>query len=129
VTSDVFARHTPLSRLHEDMISKNSGKKGRLPWPPFFIGSYCFKRGVEIWRHFAMINDTVKDIIAPCFWGAAVNSLDLESDKFLIVGRVLEHGGDRQVAFVFAIFNRKDIIQVVQQSSYLSPKTVNYGCL
>ena len=37
-----------------------------------------------------MINDTVKDIIAPCLWGAAVNLLDLEADKFLIIERVLE---------------------------------------
>ena len=73
-----------------------------------------------------MINDTVKDIIAPCLWGAAINSLDLEADKFLIIERALEHGGDRQIEFVLATFKYDDIIYVVQQSSYLSPKTVNY---
>ena len=51
-----------------------------------------------------MINDTVKDIIAPCLWGAAVNLLDLEADKFLIIERVLEHGGDRQIEFVLGNF-------------------------
>lgn len=55
--------------------------------------------------------------------------LDLESDKFLIIERVLEHGGDRQIEFVLANFKHEDIIGVVQQSRYLSPSTVNYWCL
>ncbi|MBI2470867.1 MAG: hypothetical protein HYV59_06445 [Planctomycetes bacterium] len=75
-----------------------------------------------------MISDAGKDIISPCLWGAAVNSLDIEADKFLIIERALEHGGDRQIEFVLATFEREDIIHVVQQSSYLSPKTVNYWC-
>ena len=37
----------------------------------------------------AVISNTVKDIIAPCLWGAAVNLLDLKADKFLIIERVL----------------------------------------
>lgn len=76
-----------------------------------------------------MISDTVRDIIAPCLWGAAVNLLDLESDKSLIIERILEHGGDRQIEFVLANFKHEDIISVVRESRYLSPMTVNYWCL
>jgi len=47
-----------------------------------------------------MISDTVKDIISPCLWGATVKLLDMEADKFLIIERLLKHGGDRQIEFV-----------------------------
>ena len=33
--------------------------------------------------------------------------LDLEADKFLIIERVLEHGGDRQIEFVFSQFQTR----------------------
>lgn len=76
-----------------------------------------------------MIKDTIRDIISPCLWGAAIKSLDIEADKFLIIERILEHGGDRQIHFMMTNYNREDIIHVVKESSYISPKTVNYWCL
>lgn len=76
-----------------------------------------------------MISDTVMDIISPCLWGAVVRLLDMEADKFLIIERLLEHGGDRQIEFVLSNYEYADIIRVVRESSYLSSKTVNYWCL
>ncbi|MBI3599673.1 MAG: hypothetical protein HY097_03400 [Nitrospinae bacterium] len=76
-----------------------------------------------------MIDKTARDIISPCLWGAAINSLDIEKDKFLIIERILEHGGDRQIDFIFTTYKRKDIINVIKESPYLSRRTVNYWCL
>ena len=76
-----------------------------------------------------MISDTVKNIIAPCLWGAAVNLLDLEADKFLIIERVLEHGGDRQIEFVLANFKHEDIIYSCTAKFLSESQTVNYWCL
>ena len=76
-----------------------------------------------------MISKTGKDIIAPCLWGADMDSIDMEGDKLLIIERVLEHGGDKQVRFILDYYTSEDIIKVVRESSYLSPRTVNYWCL
>lgn len=70
-----------------------------------------------------------REILRSCLWGAAVDGLDIETDKFLIIERILEHGGDRQIEFMLSNYGNEDIIRVVRQSSYLSPKTVNYWCL
>lgn len=76
-----------------------------------------------------MHNRSPDEILHPCLWGANINSLDIQSDKFLIIERVLEHGGDEQVRFVMETYSKDDIIQVVKESSYLTPKTVNYWCM
>ncbi|HHT9116751.1 MAG TPA: DUF6922 domain-containing protein [Candidatus Wunengus californicus] len=55
--------------------------------------------------------------------------LDLESDKFLIIERSLEHGGNKQIEFVLDYYSREDVIRAIQESPYLSLKTVNYWCL
>lgn len=76
-----------------------------------------------------MIKIKDRDILSSCLWGAAIESLDIEADKFLIIERILEHGGDRQIEFILSNYSAEDIICVVKESSYLSPKTVNYWCL
>lgn len=76
-----------------------------------------------------MIKIKDRDILSSCLWGAAIGYLDIEADKFLIIERVLEHGGDRQIEFMLSNYSAEDIICVVKGSSYLSPKTVNYWCL
>ena len=95
-----------------------------------FVGKLLFlKRRVEYGITLGMISRYCKRYHCSLLLGAAVNSFDLEADKFPIIERVLEHGGDRQVEFVLAYSKHEDIICVVQQSSYLSPMTVNYWCL
>ena len=76
-----------------------------------------------------MISGNIRDTISPCLWGADIDSLDIEADKFLIIERILEHGGDTQIKFILAHYKSADIIRVVRESSYLSPRTVNYWCL
>lgn len=66
-----------------------------------------------------MISKSDKDIIAPCLWGADMDSLDMEGDKFLIIERVLEHGGDKQVRLILDHYTSEDIVKVVRESSYL----------
>ena len=76
-----------------------------------------------------MIAEDAKNIIRPCLWGADIDSLDMEADKILIIERILEHGGDKQINFILSHYKPADIIKVVKESSYLSHKTINYWCL
>lgn len=76
-----------------------------------------------------MITQEVYEILRPCLWGAKVESLDLKEDSFLIIERLLEHGGDKQVEFVLETYDRDTISEVIRNSAYLSAKTVNYWCL
>src|SRR3972149_8891910 len=76
-----------------------------------------------------MISSPIKDIIGSCLWGANLDFLDLETDKFLIIERILEHGSDKQIQFILTHYRPEDIAHVIIESSYLSPKTVNYWCL
>ncbi|MBI4652270.1 hypothetical protein HY745_13550 [Candidatus Desantisbacteria bacterium] len=75
-----------------------------------------------------MNNIDIKKIIAPCLWSASLEDIDINLDKFLIIERILEHGGDKQISFLFNIYIKEDIIQVIKESSYLNAKTVNYWC-
>jgi hypothetical protein len=76
-----------------------------------------------------MLSSAEKEILKPCLWGASIESLDIKEDSFLIVERLLEHGGDKQINFVLVTYDRDTIAEVVKQSRYLTPKTVNYWCL
>jgi len=82
-----------------------------------------------MWYNPSMLNERTQEIVKSCLWGSDLKSLDLEADKFLIAERLLEHGGDRQVKFILDNYSRKNIVQVIKESSYLSRKTVNYWCL
>lgn len=76
-----------------------------------------------------MLTEEVYSILRPCLWGTVIDSLDLKEDSFLIIERLLEHGGDKQVEFVLETYDRDTISEVVRHSIYLSPRTVNYWCL
>lgn len=76
-----------------------------------------------------MLKSEDKDLLSSCLWSSDLDSLDMEGDKFLIIERLLEHGGDRHIKFLFEKYKPEDIVSVVKNSSYLSPKTVNYWCL
>ncbi|MBI5327720.1 MAG: hypothetical protein HZB80_05455 [Deltaproteobacteria bacterium] len=82
-----------------------------------------------MWYNYNMIKPSIKEIIKPCLWGSLVDSLDIENDKFLIIERLLEHGGDKQIDFLLSYYSAEDIIQVVKESAYLGPKTANYWCI
>lgn len=82
-----------------------------------------------MWYNLSVLTKNEYEILRPCLWGAVVESLDLKEDSFLIIERLLEHGGDKQVEFALKTYNSDTIIGVIKQSSYLSPKTVNYWCL
>ncbi len=76
-----------------------------------------------------MIKPVDRELFRTALWSADIDSLDLEKDRFIIIERFLEHGGDRHIDFIFKNYNVQDIIDVIKNSSYLSPRTVNYWCL
>jgi len=76
-----------------------------------------------------MLTQNVYEILKPCLWGAMIESLDIKEDSFLIIERLLEHGGDKQIEFLLETYDKETILEVIKQSAYLLPKTVNYWCL
>lgn len=76
-----------------------------------------------------MIPEDIQEILRPCLWDAMVDQLDLRENKYPIIERLLEHGGDKQIEFLLATYDRESIAEVVRSSRYLLPKTVNYWCL
>ena len=76
-----------------------------------------------------MLDKAALNTISPCLWDTIVENLDINSDSFLIIQRLLEHGGDKQVEFVLKTYDNDTISTVIRRSSYLSPQTVNYWCL
>jgi hypothetical protein len=63
------------------------------------------------------------------FWDADPDALDYNRHYFWIIERLLEFGGDREVAFLFNQYGQEKIEEVIKKSRVLSPKTVNYWCL
>lgn len=76
-----------------------------------------------------MLDKAALSIVSPCLWDTIVENLDITNDSFLIIERLLEHGGDKQVEFVLLTYDKDTIAAVIKRSSYLSPQTVNYWCL
>ncbi|MCX5866886.1 MAG: hypothetical protein NT009_05270 [Proteobacteria bacterium] len=76
-----------------------------------------------------MVPAEIEEILKPCLWDADLKALDLKEDWFVIVERLLEHGGDRQIGLLSKTYERDKITEVLKQSLYLSPRTVNYWCL
>lgn len=76
-----------------------------------------------------MVPAEIEEILKPCLWDADLKVLDLKEDWFVIIERLLEHGGDRQVGLLSDVFEPDKIAEVLKQSLYLSPRTVNYWCL
>lgn len=76
-----------------------------------------------------MFSKEIHDIFKPCLWDVMIDSLDSKEDYFLIINRLLEHGGDRQINFILEAYDKNTISEVIRKSSYFSPKTVNYWCL
>ncbi len=71
-----------------------------------------------------MLSKDIQRVLKPCLWGTAIDSLDIEKDKFLIIERLLEHGGDNYVDFITKTYDTESISKVVINSAYLGIKTV-----
>lgn len=68
------------------------------------------------------VEASVKNI----FWDVNVTDLDLERHRAFIIERVLEHGDEKAVRWLFKNFPRKAIISVTEKSRRLSPKSRNF---
>lgn len=58
-----------------------------------------------------------------------IENVDIVKHKFYIIERLLEYGGDNEVAFIFENYSNDEIKNVVMKSRNLSGQTVNYWCL
>lgn len=59
------------------------------------------------------------------FWEHPLDTLDEDRHKAFVIERLLEHGDDLAVRWVFRRYARADILQVVCSSRRLSRKTAN----
>lgn len=63
------------------------------------------------------------------FWDADPDALDYNRHYFWIIERLLEFGGDNEVAFLFDRYGSEEIKEVIRKSRVLSQRTVNYWCI
>lgn len=73
--------------------------------------------------------DEEKNLLRPYLWDADLDRLDPTRDAWVVIERLLEFGGDREIAFLFARYPRGEIARVVMESRGLSPRTVNYWAI
>lgn len=64
-----------------------------------------------------------KHVLKANFWDVDPFILDTERHSKYIIERVLEHGDDRAVKWLFRKFSREEISAVVRESRRLSPKS------
>ncbi len=56
-------------------------------------------------------------------WDSRVNDMDIETYKYLIISRVLEHGNLRDVKKILSLYSSEDIIEIVKNSTEISKRT------
>ncbi|MBT9143539.1 MAG: hypothetical protein DDT29_01947 [Dehalococcoidia bacterium] len=60
------------------------------------------------------------------FWEHPIDTLDEDRHKAFVIERLLEHGDDEAVRWIFRRYERADILEVVRSSRRLSRKTANF---
>ena len=60
------------------------------------------------------------------FWDTDFNALDLREHKHFILERILELGGDAAVKWMRENFTRDDMLDALEKSRRISPKSRNY---
>jgi hypothetical protein len=67
-----------------------------------------------------------EDIPRALFWDTDPAHLDLQENKEYIIERTLELGDDKAVRWLFSIYPRSDIKEVLAKSRRISRKSANY---
>ncbi len=72
------------------------------------------------------MNSVINKELGRFFWDVDPESLDLSRHKTYIIERLLELGDETAIRWLFAAYQRKDIIEVLRFSRSLSPKSRNF---
>ena len=59
-------------------------------------------------------------------WDSNVDNMDMQTYKYLIISRVLEHGSLVDVQKILSLYSSKDIIKTIEDSSEISKKTAYF---
>jgi hypothetical protein len=60
------------------------------------------------------------------FWDAEFENLDFKEDKRFIISRVLTRGNEEEIWFILDYYPKEDILDVLNSTKGLDPKTVNF---
>lgn len=63
------------------------------------------------------------------FWDVDFNSLNIKTDPFFIIERVLEYGDERAVKWILDNFSNSQIKQTLSKRRSFSKKSANYWSL
>ncbi len=66
------------------------------------------------------------EILRPIFWDLDAEKLNLKENSRQIIERILEWGNTPQVHWMFKIYSKRQIIEVVKKSRQLSAKSANF---
>jgi hypothetical protein len=64
--------------------------------------------------------------LRPFFWDVDFDRLDIQSNAFFIISRILEHGDEPSTRLLLRIYSEREIIQVVKTSRSLSRRSRNF---
>ena len=56
----------------------------------------------------------IPDFVRPFLWSYDVSKLDIEKDKKRVITNVLNHGTKEATDWLFSIFSKKDITEVIE---------------
>lgn len=71
-------------------------------------------------------NGRMDKIVRSLFWDADINDLDPARHAPYVIERVLEHGDEVQVRWLFGQYSPEAIRRVVETTRRLSPRSLNY---
>jgi hypothetical protein len=64
--------------------------------------------------------------LRPFFWDVDFDRLDIQSNAFFIISRILEHGDEPSSTLLLCTYSEREIIQVVKTGRSLSRRSRNF---
>lgn len=63
------------------------------------------------------------------FWDVDFSNLDKNKDRDFIVERLLEMGDEKSTNWLFSVYDKKAIREILKKSKKITPKSANYWAL
>ena len=105
------------------MILIRINKKPLIIFVLIILNSVRFKEDV-------MKENSLKErlplFLRPFFWDVDFNMLSVEKSAFFIISRLMEHGDEEAVNFLFRTYSRSKMIDVLKRSRSISRRSRNF---
>ena len=64
--------------------------------------------------------------LRPFFWDVHFDMLSIEKSAFFIISRLMEHGDEQALAFLFRTYNKEKMVDVLHKSRSISKRSMNF---